>query len=466
MDAENRPARNLKISFSPSAGKPVAAKPGKAFRFNAMRDLWSGMPNRAASRDEQIGTAERFGDRFAERRESVSLAWMNGAVVSVAQGLRHGCATRWIRRDGTVRFESHDSGGGGALDAAGDQAVGEEILSAAAYLSLVREEAAAEPGEPLDVRAQGHFYRQRVAHDREGKQVVDDRRGAWIEIRAVIPDGGMASQRLAAADMAGIGARRPAALVGRVLARRCREMAGARVKLSGDFPVVLAAGGCEAFLHEIGHGFEGALARGPWGGWEPGARVASAAITLVDDPAGAWDGRGRYRIDDEGVAPSRALLVERGRIAGRVRSCSTLADGTFASGTGHGRRASYRDLPLARMACTILEPGGDDPALIVSGTPRGVFVRSLGSGSMDPESGRVTLSVTEAFMIERGCITRPLAPSFLVGDVASMLAAIDAVGSDFAFDHGATNCVSSDQQLPVMVGLPTIRIGMIKVISP
>ena len=28
---------------------------------------------------------------------------------------------------------------------------------------------------------------------------------------------------------------------------------------------------------------------------------------------------------------------------------------------------------------------------------------------MDPESGRVTLSVTEAFMIERGCITRPLA---------------------------------------------------------
>src|SRR5438093_5322620 len=113
------------------------------------------------------------------------------------------------------------------------------------------------------------------------------------------------------------------------------------------------------------------------------------------------------------------------------------------------------------MACTILEPGGDDPASIVSGTRRGILVRRLGSGSMDRESGRMTLSVTEAFMIERGCVTRPLAPSFLVGDVASMLDSIDAVGSDFVFDHGATNCVTFDQQLPVMVGLPTIRIGMI-----
>lgn len=85
---------------------------------------------------------------------------------------------------------------------------------------------------------------------------------------------------------------------------------------------------------------------------------------------------------------------------------------------------------------------------------------------MDPASGRVTLSVTEGFHIEKGCITHPLAPSLLLGDFLSMLGSIDAVGSDFTFDHGATNCVKGDQQLPVMVGLPTIRIGMITVISP
>src|SRR5262249_23420632 len=119
-----------------------------------------------------------------------------------------------------------------------------------------------------------------------------------------------------------------------------------------------------------------------------------------------------------------------------------------------------------RMACTILEPGHEDPRAIVAGTSKGILVRRIGSGSTDPESGRVTLSVTEAYLIDKGEIARPIAPAFLVSDVGSLLAGIDVVGSDLTFDHGATNCVMFDQHLPVIVGLPTIRIGMIKVISP
>ena len=65
-----------------------------------------------------------------------------------------------------------------------------------------------------------------------------------------------------------------------------------------------------------------------------------------------------------------------------------------------------------------------------------------------------------------GVATRPLAPSFLVGNVASMLESIDAVGSDLTFDDGATNCVKADQQLPVIVGMPTMRLGLVRVVSP
>jgi predicted Zn-dependent protease len=72
----------------------------------------------------------------------------------------------------------------------------------------------------------------------------------------------------------------------------------------------------------------------------------------------------------------------------------------------------------------------------------------------------------EGWLIENGSLTHPIAPSFLVSDVASLLDAIDAVGSDLTYDHGATNCVRAFQQLPVIVGQPTIRIGLIKVISP
>jgi len=189
-------------------------------------------------------------------------------------------------------------------------------------------------------------------------------------------------------------------------------------------------------------------------------------VTLRDDPSSSVPGRGRYRCDDDGAPPRPVTLIERGRVADRIEAGSLEDAHASSSGSGHGRRASFRDLPQARMACTIFEAGTDDPREIVAHTRRGIFVRRLGTGSMDPASGRVTLSVTEGWLIENGSLTHPLAPSFLVSDIASSLDAIDAVGSDLTYDHGATNCVRAFQQLPVIVGQPTIRIGLIKVISP
>jgi len=234
---------------------------------------------------------------------------------------------------------------------------------------------------------------------------------------------------------------------------------------------VFAVGGCEALLHEIGHLFEGPSVEesGVGLGWVAGTRVTTSSVTIVDDPARGAGARGHYRRDDQGDSPVAVTLIEAGRLVGRIASLAPSIHGGEGSGaisTGHARRGSYRDLPLPRMACTILEPGPDDPASIVSGTARGLLVRRLGSSSIDPESGRVTLSVVEGSLIERGEVTHPIAPSLIAGDVHTMLQSIDAVGSDLTFDDGATNCVKADQHLPVMVGLPTLRMGMIRVFSP
>jgi len=256
---------------------------------------------------------------------------------------------------------------------------------------------------------------------------------------------------------------------GRVLGERCRDQLGEReaVRVHGEvLPAVFAAGGCEALAHEIGHLFEGEASGTIAEPWKAGDRIAPAMVTLMDDPSAKVPGRGRYRVDDEGALPRSVTLIERGRVAHRIEAGSLEDASASSSRLGHGRRASFRDLPQARMACTIFEAGTDDPREIVAHTRRGIFVRRLGTGSMDPASGRVTLSVTEGWLIENGSLTHPLAPSFLVSDIASSLDAIDAVGSDLTYDHGATNCVRAFQQLPVIVGQPTIRIGLIKVISP
>jgi predicted Zn-dependent protease len=423
--------------------------------------------------------ADRW-DRFAERRWALAFEWVDGRVQQVHEGARRGCGVRNRGTDGAIRFTTIDGDERGwdwtEADAEGswtrstrdpsrdEETLREEHRAALGFLSELREGLAAEVRTTVRLSADVHLYRQRVLHEAADRRVLDTRLGAWMEVRCEVPDHGRRTLRLAGESIAGIHERGAAYDVGRDLGREYLQTKTRAVPAGGVHQVVFEAGGCEALLHEIGHLFEGEVPAG-LARWKAGARVASSQVTIVDDPARLRAGRGSYRYDDEGTPPRKTVLVDRGRVADRIEGGSAWGDRP-ENNTGHARRASYRDLPQPRMACTVLEPGTEEPHAILQDTTAGILVRRLGTGSVDPESGRVTLSVTEGFVIEKGDITRPIMPSFLVFDVGSLLGAIDAVGSDLTFDHGATNCVKADQLLPVIVGLPTIRIGLIRVISP
>src|SRR2546425_6485092 len=118
------------------------------------------------------------------------------------------------------------------------------------------------------------------------------------------------------------------------------------------------------------------------------------------------------------------------------------------------------------MACTYLAAGGEQHEAILEGTRRGIYVRSLGAGRVEPDTGRVTLIIAEGFLIEAGRLTAPIDESIIVANARDLLGSIDAVGIDLRFDHGSGNCVKADQQLPVMVGMPTMRLGLVRVVSP
>ena len=114
---------------------------------------------------------------------------------------------------------------------------------------------------------------------------------------------------------------------------------------------------------------------------------------------------------------------------------------------------------IARGSSTLMDP-------ILGGTPRGIYVRSLGAGRVDPDTGRVTLIIAEGFLIEAGSLTWPIDESIIIANARDLLGSIDAVGNDLSFDHGSGNCLKADQQLPVIVGMPTMRLGLVRVVSP
>jgi TldD protein len=251
--------------------------------------------------------------------------------------------------------------------------------------------------------------------------------------------------------------------LGRTAAQRALTKLAARPAPTGEMPVVIGPGGGGVLFHEAcGHGLEADLvakSASVFAG-RKGEMVASELVTLVDDGtvAAEW---GAFGCDDEGTPAQRNVLIENGvltdymwdflraRKAGRARS-------------GNGRRQSYQHLPMVRMTNTFILDGPDDPAAIVAGTERGVYVAKLGGGQVNTATGDFVFGMTEAYLIEDGQITEPLREGNLIGNGPEVLRNIEAVGNDFAFGPPGT-CGKDGQGVPVGDGVPTLRVAKLTI---
>lgn len=251
------------------------------------------------------------------------------------------------------------------------------------------------------------------------------------------------------------------------LARRAADRAltklAARPAPSGQLPVVIAQGGGGVLFHEAcGHGLEADLvAKGAsvFRG-RVGQQVASPLVTLVDDGTMTQEW-GHLAIDDEGNPAQRNVLIRDGVLTDYMYD-RLRADKEGRRPSGNGRRQSYQHLPMVRMTNTILLPGDDDPADIVSSTDRGVFVKHLGGGQVNTATGDFVFGMTEAYLIEGGEITEPLREGNLIGNGPEVLAGIDAVGDDFAMGPPGT-CGKDGQGVPVGDGVPTLRVARLTI---
>ena len=429
---------------------------------------------------------------FVETSESVSIRWRDGSA-EIAFGSRAGAGLRLRGRAGGILFRSLDDPSADGVAGAARSMLESDVpetqpcapgrsiapppdrvaapsswrAATDACLGYIEEVARSILGgsSAVTVEAQAQLYRQRVHHEWEGRIVEDERGGARVEVRAGPRGGRQAGRRLADLDIARLAAREPAGAVGERIDLALREKRGAAARPRGEFPIIFEAGGCGALLHEIVHLFEEDTAPGASPFFARGEKVAAGMVSIIDDP-GACPGRGTYRIDDEGVPAARTELVSKGMVAGTLTARPPVAARETPGRAGNGRRGSYRDLPLPRMACTFIEPGSSDPEDVLSGTPRGVLVSSVRSGEVDPGSATVTLIVDEGRLIEGGRATRLLGEAFIVAAARDLLVSIDAVCADLRFDYGAGDCIKGEQAVPVIIGLPTLRLATAHVMAP
>jgi TldD protein len=244
----------------------------------------------------------------------------------------------------------------------------------------------------------------------------------------------------------------------RKVARQALTKLNARPAPSGTMPVVIGRGGGGVLFHEAcGHGLEADLVgkgasvfRG-----RKGQQVASPLVTLVDDGT-MGEEWGCFAIDDEGTPAQRNVLIEDGILTDYMYDfLRSRKEGRQRS--GNGRRQSYQHLPMVRMTNTFLMAGDDDPADIVAGTERGVFVKALGGGQVNTATGDFVFGMTEAYLIENGEITDPLREGNLIGNGPEVLTMIEAIGNDFAMGPPGT-CGKDGQGVPVGDGVPTLRV--------
>lgn len=229
---------------------------------------------------------------------------------------------------------------------------------------------------------------------------------------------------------------------------------------AGVMDVVLGPGWPGILLHEaIGHGLEGDFNRKGSSAFAGlmGQQIAAKGVTVLDDGT-IPDRRGSINVDDEGTPSGKTTLIDDGKLVGYMQDRQ---NGRLmgSESTGNGRRESFAHMPMPRMTNTYMLGGDVAPGDIVADLKDGLYAVGFGGGQVDITNGKFVFSCTEAYRVKDGKVGAPLKGATLIGDGATALRQIRAIGNDSMLDPGLGNCGKKGQWVPVGVGQPTLMIG-------
>ncbi len=298
----------------------------------------------------------------------------------------------------------------------------------------------------------------------EGGIVADTRPMARLNVAVIVEENGRRESGQygggGRTGLSGLIARDNWQGVAREALRVARVNLSAEPAPAGVMDVALGPGWPGILLHEaVGHGLEGDFNRKKTSAFAGlmGQRVAAPGVTVLDD--GTIEGRrGSITVDDEGTPSGRTVLIEDGILVGFMQDRQN-ARLMGVDPTGNGRRESYAHIPMPRMTNTYMLAGEADPEGIVADLKDGIWAVGFGGGQVDITSGKFVFSCTEAYRVRNGRVGAPVKGATLIGDGATALRQIRAIGNDMKLDPGIGNCGKAGQWVPVGVGQPTLMIG-------
>ncbi|MDO9909518.1 metalloprotease TldD [Glaesserella parasuis] len=239
---------------------------------------------------------------------------------------------------------------------------------------------------------------------------------------------------------------------------------GAVAAPAGSMPIVLGAGWPGILLHEaVGHGLEGDFNRKESSMFTGriGELVTSPLCTIVDDGT-VPNMRGSITVDDEGVPSQRNVLIENGILKGYMQD-KLNARLMGVAPTGNGRRESYAHLPMPRMTNTYMTEGNHEFGEMIESVEFGLYAPHFSGGQVDITSGKFVFSTSEAYLIEKGKITKPVTGATLIGSGIEAMQQVSMVGKKMELDLGIGTCGKEGQSVPVGVGQPTVKLDKITV---
>jgi len=198
--------------------------------------------------------------------------------------------------------------------------------------------------------------------------------------------------------------------------------------------------------------------RGPF--WL-GTKIGSDAVTIVDDPT-IKNSYGYYEYDDEGVRARPRYLYKNGVINEFLHNRETAAKLNTRS-NGASRAINYDREAIVRMANTFVQPGDMNEEEIFEDVKRGVYMKSFTEWNIDDKRFNQRYVGREAYLIEKGELTHPLARPVIETTTKTFWSAVDAVSKKVEYD--AATCGKGDPQqgVPVYTGGPMIRLRSVHV---
>jgi PmbA protein len=219
--------------------------------------------------------------------------------------------------------------------------------------------------------------------------------------------------------------------VGRRAAERALARLGARQVPTCEVPVIFDGVSARSLLGNLASCLSGyaIYRRSSFLAGRLGERVASELLSVVDDGR-LPGGLGSRPFDGEGLPTRRTVVMERGKLESYLLDSYSGRKLGLAS-TGSAAR-SAGSAPLAAPTNLWIEPGTSSLEEMIAGTERGLLVTGLFGFGFNAVTGDFSRGATGAW-IERGERIHPVEEITIAGNLAEMLTAIDAVGSELVW---------------------------------